>query len=358
MHLTRLVEGREKPIDILAKNIILLKQESEEKSSGSKVLIFISKIAVLLASTTILVSQKTADTSSLEVELREPHLIFEGLDQPELQELLGDIRTYSELEADGPNSDFWQSLQVICMKEIEVATNGGRHSSGVHSSVMDELTSEFSTKSASDLEDTRSDIQAKLDSNDGSLDVEFWEGVLEQLALFRAKADVKEFHQMMLQQWLKVIEKKQADLEQYRAEHPEQVKAEDEARAAKVLLAKPQGNVDDISDTAGAMFRAEAAKGLDDLEEELGLRDEVKMEQVYWWQDKYRPRKPRYFNRYLSCPSITTFPPIILTCHQTGSKPVTSGTSTTKPIMITTTHLQKLVSFSLIFTTKTKCDLI
>ncbi len=46
------------------------------------------------------------------------------------------------------------------------------------------------------------------------------------------------------------------------------------------------------------MVRAEAARGLEDLEEELGLSDEVRVtDQVYWWADKYRPRKPRYFNR-------------------------------------------------------------
>jgi hypothetical protein len=46
-------------------------------------------------------------------------------------------------------------------------------------------------------------------------------------------------------------------------------------------------------------------KGLDtdfgSLEEELGLTDEVDLSQFfrqeYSWQDRYRPRKPRYFNR-------------------------------------------------------------
>lgn len=145
------MEGREKPVDILAKNIILLSKETEEEEARSK---------------------KTADISSLEVELREPYTIFEGLELEELRELLEDIRTYQSLEGDGPNFDFWRALETICLSEIETAAEAGRPDSGVHSSVLDELTATFSGKSAQELEATRLDIQSKLDGNDGSLDVE------------------------------------------------------------------------------------------------------------------------------------------------------------------------------------------
>ena len=222
----------------------------------------------------------------------------------ELKELLADIRTYQELEEAGPNKAFWKALEIGCDKEIESAAPDSRsREAGVHSSVMDELTSSFQGKSSLELDAMGADIQAKLDSGDGSLDTEFWEGVLSQLQVYRARAELREFHEKMLQRWLEVIEKKRADLQRYREEHPEEVAAE--AAAAAAAAATAVANHTDGAGADGGTFgsadsraRDEASKGLGDLEEELGLSDEVRLaDQVYWWQDKYRPRKPRYFNR-------------------------------------------------------------
>ncbi|PWZ00684.1 hypothetical protein BCV70DRAFT_231508 [Testicularia cyperi] len=47
---------------------------------------------------------------------------------------------------------------------------------------------------------------------------------------------------------------------------------------------------------ADRMFMQEASKALD-VEEEVFKGDEVLTNQTYQWEDKYRPRKPRYFNR-------------------------------------------------------------
>jgi len=247
----------------------------------------------------VLRNQKVADTSSLEVELRDPCNIFEGLELDELEELRVDIGTYQELEGEGANRKFWQALEVICQHEIEVATTAGKSTdAGVHSSVMNELTASFSGKSSRELEATRIDIQAKLETNDGSLDVEFWEAVLSHLAVQRARADVQEFHQEMLQSWLQVIEQKQLAAEQYRADHPEEILAAKAAATASDQEAKEKLVVTDTSAEASEMQRSLAARGLEDLEEEMGLTDEVNLnKQAYWWQDKYRPRKPRYFNR-------------------------------------------------------------
>lgn len=45
-----------------------------------------------------------------------------------------------------------------------------------------------------------------------------------------------------------------------------------------------------------ALFRAEAERELDE-EEELFNLEETISPTTYNWEDKYRPRKPRYFNR-------------------------------------------------------------
>ena len=47
-------------------------------------------------------------------------------------------------------------------------------------------------------------------------------------------------------------------------------------------------------------FRASAANSMGDINEarDAPFGGEVHLEsKVYWWHDKYRPRKPKYFNR-------------------------------------------------------------
>jgi Cactus-binding C-terminus of cactin protein len=46
-----------------------------------------------------------------------------------------------------------------------------------------------------------------------------------------------------------------------------------------------------------ALYRAEAERDLDEEEELFNLEENIANPTTYNWEDKYRPRKPRYFNR-------------------------------------------------------------
>jgi hypothetical protein len=46
-----------------------------------------------------------------------------------------------------------------------------------------------------------------------------------------------------------------------------------------------------------ALYRAEAERELDEEEEIFNLEENIVNPTSYNWEDKYRPRKPRYFNR-------------------------------------------------------------
>ena len=46
-----------------------------------------------------------------------------------------------------------------------------------------------------------------------------------------------------------------------------------------------------------ALYKAEADKNMDDEEEVFNLEELIVNPTTYTWEDKYRPRKPRYFNR-------------------------------------------------------------
>jgi len=46
-----------------------------------------------------------------------------------------------------------------------------------------------------------------------------------------------------------------------------------------------------------ALYRAEAERSMDEDEEIWNIEELVQNPTTYTWEDKYRPRKPRYFNR-------------------------------------------------------------
>jgi hypothetical protein len=46
-----------------------------------------------------------------------------------------------------------------------------------------------------------------------------------------------------------------------------------------------------------ALYRAEAERDLDEEEEFFNLEENIANPTTYHWEDKYRPRKPRYLNR-------------------------------------------------------------
>ncbi len=46
-----------------------------------------------------------------------------------------------------------------------------------------------------------------------------------------------------------------------------------------------------------ALYRAEAEKELDEEEELFNVEENITNPTTYNWEDKHRPRKPRYFNR-------------------------------------------------------------
>lgn len=70
---------------------------------------------------------------------------------------------------------------------------------------------------------------------------------------------------------------------------------EDEKRIEK-LRSKILGQTEDNFSKEEMLLRKEARKGMDNDEAEFSV--ETKLDsQIYLWSDKYRPRKPRYFNR-------------------------------------------------------------
>lgn len=161
----RTTEGRAKPIDILAKNLI----------------------------------------DDMEVEMTEPYKLFKNLSLAALEELQGDIAQHRNL--DHKNEEFWESMTVVCDDELALARareERGRSATDSSLAIAEDVSETFVGKSWRELKDQEDEIRSSIDND--MLDPEFAETVLVQLKTALAKAKLREIHGEILRKRLASLE--------------------------------------------------------------------------------------------------------------------------------------------------------
>ncbi|GMF47420.1 unnamed protein product [Phytophthora fragariaefolia] len=275
----RIRASREKPVDLLAKNLLLVSARTGARDEDA----FFKK-----------------EIGRIRVEHRRPHAIVEVLSRDELEELQSDVQTYEELEQsgnEGLNADFWKLMKLVCddrIRRLKRAQREGREGRGaIHDSVNDTIEEMLDGKDAHALEKLQDEVRdtiACAASGAAGVDVDFWEEVAQQIRVYQARARLTELHEEMLT--------KLADLME---EHEKRAAEETAARAAEDEM---HGEVDENGRDAGReareMEKSFARKALDEAEEQLEASEEVALpdsKAAPRWSEKYQPRKPRYFNR-------------------------------------------------------------
>ncbi|CAL0321480.1 unnamed protein product [Lupinus luteus] len=230
---------------------------------------------------------------------------------------------------------------------------------GLHSSVEPDVKRLLQGKTHTELVALEKHIESEMRIGTAKV-VEYWEAVLKHLQIYKAKACLKEIHAKMLRkhlQWLEqpsegadkledahIIKSEEDTEEEYVKVRPanesfspepieeEDQEAEDEAgsfspelfhgdetdeaidpeedrailernrlavleeqrrRIQEVMASKPAAQEDNFE-----MKAMKAMGAMEDGDAVFGSGAEVNLDsQVYWWHDKYRPRKPKYFNR-------------------------------------------------------------
>uniref|UniRef100_A0A6A7G6M9 Splicing factor Cactin n=1 Tax=Hirondellea gigas TaxID=1518452 RepID=A0A6A7G6M9_9CRUS len=353
----RIREGREKPIDTLAKNVILfnstsasrLSEESEQKDDGSDL--------------------------EFDLELTEPYQILINLDLSELETLHTEIGTHLEL---GAHIDYWKNLQVVVADEIATLKQQRGNQTHLHSDVESQVEDMFKSKSHRELQTIKSEIEQRIssggDNSTGAVDYEYWETLLKRLNVFSAKAFLKELHKETLHRRLTQLQNVQMSgqdefLRGQSSRHDDEImdsddedlmddvkpsttqnaiccspklvgkdsdefeelellctlandfyeelaekrvnvlrsRIERETERQKMTLTSitsaqsliTQGTDNQWGTSAEQMFQREAQREPVDGEETFNSSSaEIAISRdPYWWQDKYRPRKPRFFNR-------------------------------------------------------------
>ncbi|XP_027363637.1 cactin-like isoform X2 [Abrus precatorius] len=225
---------------------------------------------------------------------------------------------------------------------------------GLHYSVEPDVKMLLQGKTHAELEALQAHIESEMRTGTAKV-VEYWEAVLKHLHIYKAKACLKEIHAKMLRKHLQRLEqplegedkledaqviKSEEDTEDYVTDEsfsPEPIKAEDliaedqagslspelfhgdeneeaidpeedrallerkrmavkeeqQRRIQEAMASKPAPPEDNFE-----MKAMKAMGAMEDGDAVFGSGAEVNLDsQVYWWHDKYRPRKPKYFNR-------------------------------------------------------------
>lgn len=205
---------------------------------------------------------------------------------------------------------------VVCNDELETLLQsekqrrGIRPLSGVHQAIAGDVHALLAGKSHSELCEMEKHVQNKL-VNGESVDAEYWESLLKRIAVTKAKAVLNDIHKEMLERNGSYSNVHQEDFIGALSTAPVPEKAsvvtdeekqmqfqlslEEEARRIEER-AKRLESMTKKTLSEEEMLKQERDRPME--EDEEVFKDEVTITGIeYPWIDKYRPRKPRYFNR-------------------------------------------------------------
>lgn len=136
------------------------------------------------------------DGRETDIEVINPAGVFEGLDLSQLQELSTEIQSYLTLETNAQNRKYWDSLRVICQDHQErLAPAMSRRRAG--NSVSADIDRLLAPKSAEELGALKTQVNKKIQSNE-PIDVEYWEQLLNSIAVYSAKAALDEVYKSII----------------------------------------------------------------------------------------------------------------------------------------------------------------
>jgi hypothetical protein len=260
------------------------------------------------------------DDDDVEITIPAPEAVLQSLNDGQLRELEEDIRSYHTLEANATNKEYWTALLALCIDRRQKLQPQGPEGRAV-TSVASDVDRILSPKTLEQLEALEKQIKAKLQSNE-PIDTDYWEALLKSLLVFKAKARLKRVCAAIKEARVGILRKRDPERAKALEESdgfadtvPELLPAatksvvrsaaatagtQDSSSAAPPGTARfaSAGN-EDFSQATKALYDREVARGVSEGEEIFTAEEAVPGIQKPLWADKYRPRKPRYFNRVL-----------------------------------------------------------
>lgn len=282
----RISEQREQLIDTIAKNLLILEvvEETLPISSSSS-----------LKRNPHTTERNPIQLKNVRAESSSPVELLLDMTAPEVERLLPEIEAFLQLAQKHKDTHlrFWENVHTIAVsikRKHKMRLTG----ESIHRSLMDDVEGLIQGKSNAELDRLQQDIEKNLREG-RSADRAYWEEVSQQISLARAKEHVTHTHNEVLAIIRPALRE---------ARHGPADSAE-----SKHIGDDEDGDVDGRNEREVGIRQALMDGGMDERaisssaelgkdEEKMGQTDELALPtRTYAWQDKHRPRKPRYFNR-------------------------------------------------------------
>ncbi|KAI9899261.1 hypothetical protein N3K66_005722 [Trichothecium roseum] len=290
----RVREGRAKPIDFLAFNLRFIDAERDVFDD---------------------------EGANVELEVPAPLDVVQNLNAAQLTELESDIHSYTTLETNTRNREYWKALRTLC-SDRRSKLNPGVNEERVVSSVAGDIDKILAPKTHEQLEALEKQIKTKLDG-DEDIDTDYWEQLLRSLRVWKAKANLKIVYEAIVQsRGDHIKESGQGGITRAATQSTsaagngssgvgtamrpgpsatswaQKHQAEAQSQSQPPGTARfSQSETENLSQAANALYDREVARGVSENEEVFTAEEEVTNTDRPQWADKHRPRKPKYFNR-------------------------------------------------------------
>ncbi|KAI1314259.1 mid region of cactin-domain-containing protein [Xylaria venustula] len=285
----RVREGRAKPIDLLAFNLRYVDTDRD-------------------------VFDDTEE--DVHISVPAPDAVIAALSESDAAELDAEITSYHTLETNTRNREYWTALRTLLADHRLKLKPMGPEVRAV-SAVTSDVDKILGPKSLEQLEKLEGQIRTKLRS-DEVMDTDYWEQLLKSLQVYKAKSRLKiicdAIRDSQLQLSSGATPKKAAELASENTTAQTTRDAQPVVPAAIPQLRQtnappstssiPPGTArfasstnEDFSQATKALYEREVARGVNEDEEIFTAEESVSGTTKPQWADKYRPRKPRYFNR-------------------------------------------------------------
>jgi hypothetical protein len=286
----RVREGRAKPIDLLAFNLRYVDTDRDVFDDND---------------------------TDVHISVPAPTAVIESLNESEASELDAEITSYHTLETNAINREYWTALRTLLTDRRQKLKPMGPEARAV-SAVTADVDKILGPKNLEQLEKLDSQIQAKLRS-DEVMDTDYWEQLLKSLQVYKAKAKLQRIYDAIQETRIKQLAEtdpeKAAGLADGNSAAQLALKDQPAIPAAtsrpKPTTFSPAGTStvppgtarfasitnEDFSQATKALYEREVARGVNEDEEIFAAEESVTSMAKPQWADKYRPRKPRYFNR-------------------------------------------------------------
>ncbi|KAL1239950.1 hypothetical protein TSPI_00767 [Trichinella spiralis] len=265
-------------------------------------------------------------------EFLEPTKYAEDLTVRDYEDLLEDIKVYQDYHGEAL-SQFWSDMATIVQhrlnQQLAASAPTSTRRQEIHASVFADIEEMLNGKDVEHLLILEQQIQNKLNTDQSELDVGYWEMVLSLLRLRVSYLRLNEDYERRLKKYKRKRENEPSDV----IEITEPVQRTwktltNEEREAETIKAYREGNYSPVCLNPKSLpqnvvplepdhkkydinalrcnlnknnwlddFIAEAKKGMTSDEATFAVEENIQKERAYLWSDRFRPRKPRYFNR-------------------------------------------------------------